>query len=312
MQVQKSLAASPDVLKVDVYLSQPPQKEPTKVMQSENIEKVHQPTITQEASSLKTNEITECREANIIQDSSASKIPRSVPSQVSTTPENIANPWCFHQPQNQWLVPVMSPSEGLVYKPYSGPCPPTVGFMAPFFGNYAPFSFPPVPVDFMNPAYGGLPCHHQQPPICFPSQCGLPTTNPIISSSSIKQVSVVVVGMQPIVHDSQQSGSSCNASNPRSEVISGQHLRSQASKGSEVQGSQLTNPCENSRGGGKEALPVCLVSRDSNGTNQPSEPADCDNQSGVIRVVPHKARLAMESAARIFRSIQEERKQYDP
>ncbi|KAL1219313.1 ELF3-like protein 2 [Cardamine amara subsp. amara] len=37
---------------------------------------------------------------------------------------------------NQWLVPVMSPSEGLVYKPYTGPCPPSSSaFMVPMYGQ---------------------------------------------------------------------------------------------------------------------------------------------------------------------------------
>ncbi|GFP85672.1 protein early flowering 3 [Phtheirospermum japonicum] len=38
------------------------------------------------------------------------------------------SPWFFHPPiGNQWLVPIKSPSEGLVYKPYPGPCFPTNG-----------------------------------------------------------------------------------------------------------------------------------------------------------------------------------------
>ncbi|KVI05897.1 hypothetical protein Ccrd_015746 [Cynara cardunculus var. scolymus] len=45
-------------------------------------------------------------------------------------------PWCFLPPPgNQWLVPVRSPSEGLVYKPYTGPYPPPVGLMAPIYAG---------------------------------------------------------------------------------------------------------------------------------------------------------------------------------
>jgi EARLY FLOWERING 3 protein len=36
-----------------------------------------------------------------------------------------------------------------------------------------------------------------------------------------------------------------------------------------------------------------------------------EQQARVIKVVPHNRRSATESAARIFQSIQEERKQYD-
>ncbi|KAK1267594.1 Protein EARLY FLOWERING 3 [Acorus gramineus] len=44
------------------------------------------------------------------------------PKQPDNNPK--VNPWCFQPPANQWLIPVMSPSEGLVYKPYAGPFPP--------------------------------------------------------------------------------------------------------------------------------------------------------------------------------------------
>lgn len=48
-------------------------------------------------------------------------------------------PWCFPPPPgNQWLIPVRSPSEGLIYKPCPGPCFPTVGFMPPAYSVAAP------------------------------------------------------------------------------------------------------------------------------------------------------------------------------
>ncbi|KAG4934092.1 hypothetical protein JHK87_048094 [Glycine soja] len=42
--------------------------------------------------------------------------------------------YVYPPPGNQWLVPVMSPFEGLVYKPIIWPCPPNAGFMAPING----------------------------------------------------------------------------------------------------------------------------------------------------------------------------------
>ncbi|KAL8537707.1 hypothetical protein ACS0TY_012741 [Phlomoides rotata] len=50
---------------------------------------------------------------------------------------NPAPPLCFPPPPggNHWLVPVRSPSEGLVYKPYPGPCFPSVGLMPPVCGT---------------------------------------------------------------------------------------------------------------------------------------------------------------------------------
>ncbi|KAK1575525.1 hypothetical protein Q3G72_006207 [Acer saccharum] len=62
--------------------------------------------------------------------------------------------WCFPPPGNQWLVSVMSPSEGLVYKPYTGPCPPTAGFVAPFYGSCGPVSLTPAGGDFLSTVYG--------------------------------------------------------------------------------------------------------------------------------------------------------------
>ncbi|PKI47582.1 hypothetical protein CRG98_032023 [Punica granatum] len=47
--------------------------------------------------------------------------------------ENTSKPgmWCFPPTGNQWLVPIVSPSEGLVYKPYTGPGPPGTGIRGP-------------------------------------------------------------------------------------------------------------------------------------------------------------------------------------
>ncbi|XP_010535272.1 PREDICTED: protein HEADING DATE 3B [Tarenaya hassleriana] len=54
----------------------------------------------------------------------------------AVTNENPSNPWWFSSSGNHWLVPVMSPSEGLVYKPYSGLCPPPAsGFVVSVFGD---------------------------------------------------------------------------------------------------------------------------------------------------------------------------------
>ncbi|KAK0598322.1 hypothetical protein LWI29_033672 [Acer saccharum] len=105
------------------------------------------------------------------------------------------SPWC---PGNQWLISVMSPSEGLVYKPYTGPCPPTAGFVAPFYGSCGPVSLTPAGGDFLSTAYG-VPASHQQgigilpgnPPLgqtYFPPY-GMPVMNPSISSSAVKQMS---------------------------------------------------------------------------------------------------------------------------
>ncbi|KAK9677016.1 hypothetical protein RND81_11G116400 [Saponaria officinalis] len=60
---------------------------------------------------------------------------------------------------NQWLVPVMSPSEGLIYKPYKPPpCPPPVGYDPTLYGTYG-YNLPVAPSigpKYFDP-YGGIP-----------------------------------------------------------------------------------------------------------------------------------------------------------
>ncbi|ONK69245.1 uncharacterized protein A4U43_C05F20840 [Asparagus officinalis] len=267
IKVQKLLAACPDAIKVDVYLSESPSKIPTKVTTPDISEKSHQPNIEQEASSKERKDNSETLEENT----------RNEHNQVPSAPDNRPNPWCFNPHQNQWLVPVMSPSEGLIYKPYPGSCPPTPSFTPPIYGNYPPLSFAAVSMDFNMAPY------HQQPPIYFPSPYNTPITKPIMSSSTIEQ------------------------SNPKNDNVSGQFQKSQGSKGCDTQGSTVTCPNGSAQNGEKNSLPLS----DSNGSKRASESADKCNRSGVIRVIPRNARLATESAARIFRFIQQERKQYD-
>ncbi|KAE8659541.1 hypothetical protein F3Y22_tig00116962pilonHSYRG00617 [Hibiscus syriacus] len=101
-------------------------------------------------------------------------------------------------PESQWLVPVMSPSEGLVYKPYAGPCPPTAGFLAPVYGGCGPLNQTAVGADFLNTTYG-VPASHQHGigilpgnrPRCqtyFPHY-GMPVTNSTVSDSTVEQIS---------------------------------------------------------------------------------------------------------------------------
>ncbi|MCI77387.1 early flowering 3/high response, partial [Trifolium medium] len=52
----------------------------------------------------------------------------------------------------------MSPSEGLVYKPYPGP-----GFTGTNFGGCGPFGAAPSGGAFMNPSYG-IPPPPETPP----------------------------------------------------------------------------------------------------------------------------------------------------
>ncbi|XP_038985216.1 protein HEADING DATE 3B-like [Phoenix dactylifera] len=233
------------------------------------------------------------------------------PSTVPVAPDNRAGPLCFQSPTNQWLVPVMSPTEGLIYKPYTGFCPPTAGFMAPIYGSCGPLPLQVVG-DFMNQGYG-VPASHQQldmggtpfrshgvPLNYFPAPYGLPVVNPLIPTSVVEHVRSMT---RPMEQTEQYSQGSCNMLNLENEAFGGCSWKLNVSKGCELQGSTASSPCERVQGKGRDAL--------DHPVTPPTEDSRQLSQSNVIKVVPHNASSATECAARIFRSIQEERQRLD-
>ncbi|XP_038981244.1 protein HEADING DATE 3B isoform X2 [Phoenix dactylifera] len=333
IKVQKLIAASPHLLlEGNPYLNKFSAKVPSKSLPPEgNTESLLQ-TVKHKDSFQKPNQNAECPSENAagaptfpscedeVNQGLHDQVPRNepysgTPSPMSMAPENNPSAWCFHLPANQWLVPVMSPSEGLVYKPYTGPCPPTGGFMGPVYGSCTPLSLPPAAGDFMNPAYG-VPASHQPqnmgvpsgaPPVApnyFPAPYGLPVVNPVISSSAVEQVNPWP-GLGPHGQIDQHSRGSCNMSHPKSEAFSC-FWKFQASKDSELQGSTASSPCMKAQEE-SDALPLFPMAPATDGPNRPSQSSGRENQTRVIKVVPHNARSATESAARIFRSIQKER-----
>ncbi|KAG1346381.1 protein HEADING DATE 3B [Cocos nucifera] len=334
IKVQKLIAASPDLLlEGNPYLNKSSAKVQGKSPSPEENTESQPEAVEHQDSSQKANQNAERPPENTagapplpsredgVNQGPHDQVSRNgpycgTPPPVSMAPENNPSAWCFHLPANQWLVPVMSPSEGLVYKPYTGPCPPTGGFMAPVYGSCAPLSLPPVAGDFMNPAYG-VPAPHQPQnmgvlsrapavaPNYFPAPYDLPVENPIISSSAVEQASPLS-GSGPHGHIDQHSRSSCNMSHPKSEEFSCCFWKFQSSKDSELQGSTASSPCDKARGE-RDALPRFPVAPATDGPNRPSQSRGRENHTRVIKVVPHNARSATESAARIFRSIQEGR-----
>ncbi|CAN6345613.1 unnamed protein product [Urochloa humidicola] len=242
----------------------------------------------------------------------------SNPPTMPTPSDNRQSSWCIPPPPNQWLVPVMSPSEGLVYKPYTGHCPPAGSFLAPFYSSCAPVSLPSTAGEFMSSPYG-IPMPHQpqhmgvpgppaMPPMYFPP-FSMPVMNAAVSASAVEQVSHVAVS-RPNGHIEQHSRSSCNMSNLRSEALSAGIWRFHASKDSELQGSSASSPLDRQQGEGRGAAPPFPSPSVGNGQPQPSL-GSRENPGRVIRVVPHTSRTASESAARIFESIQMGRQQND-
>lgn len=238
----------------------------------------------------------------------------SISSQKSD--EANAGSHCFNQsPGHQWLIPVMSPSEGLIYKPYPGP-----GFPGAVYGGYQSFGHSPSDGALMNPAYG-VPNFHQaiaMAPFIPPSSYayfpppGVPAMNQSASGSVPEQVNKFVAqGSRDRNSNSSLAGadfdthnqSSCNFSNQKS----GAKLHVSKSRPSRER--ELASSPNEKTQGIRDALPssltVPLVS------DEAFQSLETRQKPQVIRVVPHNPRSATVSAARIFQSIQEERKQYD-
>ncbi|KAG2598497.1 hypothetical protein PVAP13_5KG345100 [Panicum virgatum] len=229
------------------------------------------------------------------------------PPAMPAAPDNKQNNWCMNPPQNQWLVPVMSPSEGLVYKPYAGPCPPVGSLLTPFYANCTPLrpsSTPygvPMPQQPQHMAPPGAPAMHMNyfPPF------SMPVMNPGAPASAVKQ-GRHPAAPQPHGRMEQQSLISCNKSHPSG------IWRFHASRDSEPQASSTSSPFDRIQvqADGSGSVSVFPTATARNARPQPSS-GNRDQQNIVIRVVPHNAQTASESAARIFQSIQKERQQND-
>ncbi|KAH6758213.1 hypothetical protein C2S51_018448 [Perilla frutescens var. frutescens] len=233
-----------------------------------------------------------------------------------STPKSLPNPavdpklapWCFPVPTgNQWLVPVRSPSEGLIYKPYPGPCFPSVGYMAPVYGNCAPISLSPLG----GATYGVPPPNkHGNSGFCSTelnqSYLQQPYAMPSGSNQELKQV-ISSAGAQAGELDKSSSSNffvphqttPCKVSSQQSAVVSDCGGNLHRSNGSEMQGSTETSPPERRLLEG-DALSLFPTT--------PSLQARNEQRVHAIKVVPHNRMSASASAARIFQSIQEERR----
>lgn len=212
---------------------------------------------------------------------------------ASTPTDGKLAPWCFYPPTgNQWLVPVRSPCEGLIYKPYAGLCPPSVGFMASVCGNYTPISLSTV----CGTAYG-VPAMTHQDNGRFP---GIPLGHSYSQQYAMSVLStggsnVEIKQAIPLHGPHRNSYGSSQPSGVLSDV--GEKLH-----GSE--GSRTSSPAEQLEGDALPLFPTTPSVQDTKGSiNEP--------RIQVIKVVPHNPKSAPESAARIFQSIQEERKRLE-
>ncbi|KAG5006319.1 hypothetical protein JHK85_024861 [Glycine max] len=124
---------SPHVLLEDnLLLNKPPPKtSTTKKFQSDFASQKPSAVVKLDNKSVKVNTVEKTTNSVV------GKIP--IPCISNTTKDSNSNSkqspsYVYPQPGNQWLVPVMSPFEGLEYKPIIWPCPANAGFMAPING----------------------------------------------------------------------------------------------------------------------------------------------------------------------------------
>ncbi|KAF8094104.1 hypothetical protein N665_0370s0039 [Sinapis alba] len=179
-------------------------------------------------------------------------------------------------PGNQWLVPVMSPSEGLVYKPYAGPCPPPPSaFMVPIYGQ-----------DSLDPSAFRFPVSTQFSHNYF---------------SKPNATTALLGHTNPLGQLPRWSSTSSHMT----QAIPFSLKNSQESNDSDVHGSTASSPPEKHK---FDVLPLF-----------PTEPTHHNDEfqqkqqslPRAIKAIPHNSTSASESAARIFRSIQEERRDSD-
>ncbi|KAG9455599.1 hypothetical protein H6P81_000107 [Aristolochia fimbriata] len=344
IKVQRLIAGSPHILLEDYPFLRSPKVSSKKILASEHLLKPLSPDTKQKDDSQRMSQSTECLGSNLAAKppipSGENGVHRVITSQNSSYgpympntplppmgPDNKAGPWCFPP----WLVPVMSPSEGLVFKPYTGPCPPPGAFMPPVYGGCGPLNLPHMG-DFMSHAYG-VPASPQQQRVGVVSSSpnyyppyGFPVMNPSMSTAAVEQVNMTSVS-RPSEGQAEQlstgeanfnrnSRVSRNTSNRKREGISSNIWKPRKSRDTEVHGSTASSPCDNGQGGGhvfegRNPLPLFPVAPAMEGSDMIPQVLSSNQQTRVIKVVPHNRRSASESAARIFQSIQQERQQQD-
>ncbi|WJX35331.1 Protein EARLY FLOWERING [Trifolium repens] len=333
IKVQQLIAGSPDLLfEGAAFLGKSlPDGSTPKKLPIEYVVKARLQNLKRKVDSEKIDQNMECSAENAVGKTSISSVKNGShlsssmpfagnPHQGNMAAENGMGPWCFNQSTgHQWLIPVMSPSEGLVYKPYPGP-----GFTGTNFGGCGPFGAAPSGGDFMNPSYG-IPPPPETPPGShpyFPPYGSMPFMKAAASESVVEQVNQLSARGQnrhlsEVEADcSKQNQSSDNLPVQRNGATSPHVMYRQRSKEFDLQMSTASSPSEMAQemstgqvAEGRDALPLFpMVPAEPEGVSQSLETGQ---QTRVIKVVPHNRRSATESAARIFQSIQEERKQYD-
>lgn len=203
--------------------------------------------------------------------------------------------------------------------------------MSSVCGGYGPPGLTPTVGNLSAPACG-VPAsrhHYQGVGIPFAPPAGhayfppndMPVINPAISSSAVDQSNQFAAqGLQ-----NQLSGGGANfcvqhqnsSDVPRNKNGTVPDVKSCASRDAEILASTASSPSSRAHRvvmdnatEGRNVLPLFPTSPAIGNPDSSPQPHVPSHPVGVIKVVPRNARSATESAARIFQSIQQERKQF--
>ncbi|KAF8047731.1 hypothetical protein N665_2849s0002 [Sinapis alba] len=319
IKVQKLIAASPDVLLDDIsYLGKVAAKSyPVKKILPSGFIVKPPPPLPQvikhrrSSDSEKTDQHKmECSAENVVGNGGHHQPSNYMPFPTTASP---AVNGCYYPPQpppsggnqQQWLIPVMSPSEGLIYKPHPGP-----GHTGPVCGGYYGH-FMPAPMVMGNFMGGGPPPPFHPgmgfPPHgngYFPPYGVMPTMmNPYQQHQPSEQMNIQQ--QQSSVNEEAASQQQPTKSYPRAKKSR------QGSSHEGISGKNSFRPYDDKEINNNAPEEEMMTTTTTTTTTVTQTTRDGAGVTRVIKVVPHNANLASENAARIFRSIQEERKQYD-
>ncbi|XP_021749919.1 ELF3-like protein 2 [Chenopodium quinoa] len=198
--------------------------------------------------------------------------------------------WCLPPPGNQWLLPMISPSEGLAYKPYLNPPPPPGGFFPTLSSGFRPTN-PTTTLgneEFMNSQIG---VHGVTPSPMDPSYFapyGMSIISPFVSTPTFKQMSFYDVHSSTCTSNGTRNVGDTNENEKLENIEICPYKKIKTSNG---------------------ALPLFPTTPSTVDIGQPIKNCINEHKTKVIKVIPrNNPKLASESVANIIKLIQEERK----
>uniref|UniRef100_A0A7N0UXN9 Early flowering 3 n=1 Tax=Kalanchoe fedtschenkoi TaxID=63787 RepID=A0A7N0UXN9_KALFE len=249
------------------------------------------------------------------------KVPSFTPRATQETlarnpkPANAGTPWIYPHPgtANHWLVPVLSPSEGLIYKPYPIPAsaPSPAGFMPPpIYGSCEPIHTIPPPKPHPASQQSGIRPFADIPPY-FPHSSSHTVTT---STSAFGQAGMAGSYRHPNIALADGSlKSSWNFSSLVSATVSGNidAIRQAKDGGAHQDSTASSSPPGRAEGKVLPLFPVEPTGIAMQNKLQHQKQAQCqssEQQSKVIKALPRQPKSTSGSATRILMSIQDDEK----